>query len=159
MVLEGRKQVFFYVLVLRKSFLTDGQTAWGVLMMLWGTCVYSLQGSQEVGRKVILLQTSTIRKMSPARRIDPPLVDLHSSCSTSIHSWAAFHSVIGHWVSFPKNYLFILLVHFSSELFIFLLINLCESITIMGLWEPHYYGSRRCKYICLDSLFIFGLWF
>lgn len=38
---------------------------------LWGferLVFYSLQGSQEVGRKVILLQTSTIKKMSPARR-------------------------------------------------------------------------------------------
>lgn len=36
--------------------------------MVLGICVYSLQGNQAVGRKVTLLQTSTIRKMSPTRR-------------------------------------------------------------------------------------------
>lgn len=41
-----------------------------------------------------------------------PKVALSSSCSTSVHMWAAFCSVTGHWVSLSKKCLFISFAHF-----------------------------------------------
>lgn len=66
--LEMGSRHFFYLLVLNNIFPGWRTDCLRSAADASGTCVYSLQGSQEVGRKVILLQTSTIRRMSPARR-------------------------------------------------------------------------------------------
>lgn len=59
---------FFYLAVLNNIFPGWRTDCLRSAADAFGTFVYSLQGSQEVGRKVILLQTSTIRRMSPTRR-------------------------------------------------------------------------------------------
>lgn len=67
-------------------------------------------------------------------------MNLCCSCSSSLHTRAAFHSITGHCVSLSKNCLFILFAHFSLELFVFFLYHLCESFAIVVLWALHFHS-------------------